>query len=151
MLTAEQANAGDLAGFEVEVPDPGPLTLLHAELVARLDRGEKERDALVEVAAMRAEPPAPADLPIDFVQSSPEPPPDADLFGLPDDEAEPEPDRTPEQRLEAIAERRERLARERAECDQELAALAASRAIPVAAIAERVGVSRQAIYQLSAA
>jgi len=58
---------------------------------------------------------------------------------------------TAEQRLEAIAARRRKLARDRAECDQELAELARSRAVGVTRIAERVGVTRQAIYQLAGA
>ena len=58
---------------------------------------------------------------------------------------------TPEQRLDAIAKRRGKLARERGECDRELAELARSRELGVTRIAEGVGVTRQAIYQLASA
>jgi hypothetical protein len=146
-FTAEQASAGDLDGFEVELPDPRLLAVLQAELVAQLDGGTKARDALVGIAERRSEPP-PADLPDEeFVQSAPQAEPE--LFRV-EEELPPE-TRTPEQRLEEIAERRERLARERGECDQELAELATARTVPVSQIAKRIGVSRQAIYQLAAA
>ncbi len=131
-FTGEQARAGDLDGFEVELPGEELLALLRAELIARLDRGEKGRDALVEVAALRTADPS------EFVHSSPAEP-----------VAEPTPPVDGELLLDAVAKWRARLAEERAACDRELAALAASRAVPVARIGERIGVSRQAVYQLA--
>jgi hypothetical protein len=123
-FTAEQANAGDLDGFEVELPDDGLLTLLRAELVARLDRGDKGAVAVAEVAALRTAG--------EFVPTLP-----------------PEPEVDGELVLEAVAKWRARLAEERAACDRELAALAAGRTVAVSRIAARIGVSRQAVYQLA--
>jgi len=127
-FTAEQASAGDLDGFEVELPGDEKLELLRAELVGRLDRGQKGAEAVAEVAALRWSDPS------DFTAPEPTPTPEVDDAELV---------------LDALAKWRERLADEQATCSRELAALAAARAVPVAKIAARVGVSRQAIYQLT--
>lgn len=139
-FTAEQANAGDLEDFDAELPEPGIIEALRVEFVARLERGEKARDVLPAIAELRADPPAPVEPAAagEFVQSL-------------DAEPEPEDRPTPQERLEAVACWRERLAREREECDRALTELAAEREIPVATIAKRIGISRQAIYQLVAA
>jgi hypothetical protein len=122
-FTADQASAGDLDGFEVELPDDERLEALRAELVSRLDRGEKGAEAVAEVAALRT-----ADL-SEFTAPTPEV--DGELV------------------LDALAKWRARLADEQAACSRELAALAAGRSVPVARIAQRIGVSRQAVYQLA--
>lgn len=124
-FTADQASAGDLNGFEVELPGDDVLDRLRAELVARLDRGDKGAEAVAEVAALRADP--------DGFTSTPAAVPEVDGELL----------------LEAVANWRARLAEEQAACNRELAALAAGRAVPVSKIAARIGVSRQAVYQLA--
>lgn len=56
----------------------------------------------------------------------------------------------PEEEVEAIANFRAELEHDQgAYCDQPLAELAQSRAVPVARIADGIGVTRQAIYQLA--
>lgn len=59
-FTAEQVNAGDLIGFEPELPDAAEADGLRCELIGRLDAGERSRLALEAVAEMRT--PAPLSL-----------------------------------------------------------------------------------------
>lgn len=49
-FTAEQANAGDLAGCEVPEPPESTLAALSAALRANLDKGTKAKEALAELA-----------------------------------------------------------------------------------------------------
>ena len=58
---------------------------------------------------------------------------------------------TPDGQLAEIAKRRREIERERVALDAEVAALAASGSVKVSAIAKALGVSRQRVYQLSAA
>lgn len=58
---------------------------------------------------------------------------------------------TPDERLAAVAARRVQLRRELAESDREVCELRDSKAVGVSKIAKRLGVSRQAVYQLSGA
>lgn len=137
-FTADQASAGDLDGFEVELPDDEKLELLRAELVGRLDRGQKGAEAVAEVAARRSV--DPSDFTADRKSSI-----RIEEPNLP----APTPEVDGELVLDALAKWRARLAEEKAACDRELAALAAGRAVPVSKIAARIGVSRQAVYQLA--
>lgn len=53
-FTAEQVNAGDLEGFEPELPDAAEVERQHAELIHRLDSGERPRLALEAIADPQA-------------------------------------------------------------------------------------------------
>ncbi len=57
----------------------------------------------------------------------------------------------PSERLQAVTRRRVQLRRELAESDREVVELRDSKAVPVSKIAAKLGVSRQAVYQLGGA
>lgn len=57
-------------------------------------------------------------------------------------------DLSPAERVDGLAARRAKLARERERLDREVGELVAAHAMPVAAMAERLGLTRQRLYQL---